>query len=135
MFFLTFFIFLCISSIFLVILSIFFILLESVIFVSTGALQATPGMEIFVMIQIAIGGIFILFMDEIVSKYGFGSGISLFIAAGVSQQIFIQLFRGTRKSFSSCTYVNMVYLWILKSFVLPHDLFLSPYNCCLQSEH
>jgi preprotein translocase subunit SecY len=31
-------------------------------------------------------------MDEIVSKWGFGSGISLFIAAGVSKTIFIQGF-------------------------------------------
>jgi preprotein translocase subunit SecY len=29
-------------------------------------------------------------MDEVVSKWGFGSGISLFIAAGVSQEIFIR---------------------------------------------
>jgi preprotein translocase subunit SecY len=32
----------------------------------------------------------ILFMDEIVSKWGFGSGVSLFIAAGVSQSVFIR---------------------------------------------
>jgi preprotein translocase subunit SecY len=31
-------------------------------------------------------------MDEIVAKWGFGSGISLFIAAGVAQQIFIRAF-------------------------------------------
>ena len=34
----------------------------------------------------------IMFMDEVVSKWGFGSGISLFIAAGVAQQIFIRAF-------------------------------------------
>lgn len=33
-----------------------------------------------------------MFMDEVVSKWGFGNGISLFIAAGVSQSVFIQLF-------------------------------------------
>jgi preprotein translocase subunit SecY len=31
-----------------------------------------------------------MFMDEIISKWGFGSGISLFIAAGVSEQIFVR---------------------------------------------
>jgi preprotein translocase subunit SecY len=31
-------------------------------------------------------------MDEVVSKWGFGSGISLFIAAGVSQSVFIRAF-------------------------------------------
>ena len=33
-----------------------------------------------------------MFRDEVISKWGFGSGISLFIAAGVAQQIFIRAF-------------------------------------------
>ncbi|RLM48966.1 preprotein translocase subunit SecY, partial [Halorubrum sp. Atlit-28R] len=37
--------------------------------------------------QIFVGGILILFMDEIVSKWGVGSGVGLFIIASVSQQI------------------------------------------------
>ncbi|MFN3527864.1 MAG: preprotein translocase subunit SecY, partial [Candidatus Altarchaeaceae archaeon] len=40
-----------------------------------------------VVLQIAIGSIMLAYMDEIVSKYGIGSGIGLFIAAGVSQTI------------------------------------------------
>jgi len=40
-----------------------------------------------VMIQLAIGGILVMFLDEVVSKWGIGSGVSLFIAAGVSQEI------------------------------------------------
>ncbi len=31
-------------------------------------------------------------MDELISKWGIGSGISLFIAAGVSQALFTGLF-------------------------------------------
>ena len=31
-----------------------------------------------------------MFMDEVVSKWGFGSGISLFIVAGVAQQLFVR---------------------------------------------
>ncbi|MEF8831093.1 MAG: preprotein translocase subunit SecY [Halobacteriales archaeon] len=42
--------------------------------------------------QIFIGGILILFMDEIISKWGVGSGIGLFIVAGVAQQLFGGLF-------------------------------------------
>lgn len=38
-------------------------------------------------IQIFIGGMLIYFMDEVVSKWGIGSGVSLFIIAGVSQQV------------------------------------------------
>jgi len=37
--------------------------------------------------QVFIGGVLILFMDEIVSKWGVGSGVGLFIIAAVSQQI------------------------------------------------
>ena len=42
--------------------------------------------------QIAVGGILILFMDEVVSKWGVGSGVGLFIIAGVSQQLVAGLF-------------------------------------------
>jgi len=55
-------------------------------------LAAALGVELwvvtaFLFIQICIGGILIMFMDEVVSKWGVGSGISLFIVAGISQQI------------------------------------------------
>jgi preprotein translocase subunit SecY len=43
------------------------------------------------VVQLIIGGLLILFMDEVVSKWGFGSGVSLFIAAGVSKEIVIRL--------------------------------------------
>ncbi len=41
----------------------------------------------FMILQLAIGGLLVLMMDEVVTKWGFGSGISLFIAANVSQRI------------------------------------------------
>lgn len=44
-----------------------------------------------VILQITIGSVLILFLDELVTKYGIGSGISLFIAAGVSLAVFIGL--------------------------------------------
>ncbi len=37
-----------------------------------------------VVLQIVLGSLAVLFLDELVTKYGIGSGISLFIAAGVS---------------------------------------------------
>jgi preprotein translocase subunit SecY len=37
--------------------------------------------------QIFVGGLLVLFMDEVVSKWGVGSGVSLFIIAGVSQRL------------------------------------------------
>ncbi|WP_225334774.1 preprotein translocase subunit SecY [Halomicrobium urmianum] len=42
--------------------------------------------------QIAVGGVLILFMDEVISKWGVGSGIGLFIVAGVSQRLMGGLF-------------------------------------------
>lgn len=45
-----------------------------------------------IFLQVFIGGVLILFMDEVVSKWGVGSGIGLFIVAGVSQQIIGGLF-------------------------------------------
>jgi preprotein translocase subunit SecY len=75
------------------ILGVFFIIVEAMIFVMMGGLAPSAGVSPMILIfQLLIGGIMIMLMDEVVTKYGFGSGISLFIAAGVSQQMFIQLF-------------------------------------------
>jgi len=41
-----------------------------------------------IVLQLFIGSYLVFLMDEVVSKWGIGSGISLFIAAGVAQQIF-----------------------------------------------
>ncbi|MFH1257524.1 MAG: preprotein translocase subunit SecY [Candidatus Micrarchaeota archaeon] len=51
----------------------------------------TPG-GLMVMLQLALGSIFLLYMDEVCQKYGIGSGVSLFIAAGVAQAIFVGSF-------------------------------------------
>ncbi|NQE46744.1 Protein translocase subunit SecY [ANME-1 cluster archaeon GoMg2] len=47
--------------------------------------------SLMLFLQVFAGGLLIYFMDEVVSKWGIGSGISLFILAGVSQQIIIGL--------------------------------------------
>jgi preprotein translocase subunit SecY len=41
-----------------------------------------------IVLQLFVGSYLVFLMDEVVSKWGIGSGISLFIAAGVAQQIF-----------------------------------------------
>ncbi|KUK44953.1 MAG: preprotein translocase subunit SecY [Methanothrix sp.] len=48
-----------------------------------------------IFVQICIGGVLILFMDEVVSKWGIGSGVGLFIVAGVSQSLITGLFNWT----------------------------------------
>ncbi|PIT84403.1 preprotein translocase subunit SecY [Candidatus Micrarchaeota archaeon CG10_big_fil_rev_8_21_14_0_10_45_29] len=52
--------------------------------VATGKVLSFGFTHFFVLLQIALASIGLLYLDEIVSKYGLGSGISLFIAAGVS---------------------------------------------------
>src|SRR3989338_1566588 len=74
-------------------LSIFFIIFESLIYVFMGGLNPEVGFSPWIIVsQLFIAGILILYMDEVVNKWGFGSGISLFIAAGVASQIFISAF-------------------------------------------
>ena len=45
-----------------------------------------------VILQLSFGGIIVMYMDEVVSKWGFGQGVSLFIAAGVAKTIMIRSF-------------------------------------------
>ncbi len=105
--------------------SFFFIIFEGCIYVFMGGL-APPALigatqikgtslffelELLLVFQLFLGGVLILFMDEIVSKWGFGSGISLFIAAGVSQQLFVRTFSwlpapGTSDAASGFTYAS-----------------------------
>ncbi len=57
------------------------------------ALGVGTGVITFIIfLQICIGGVLILFMDEVISKWGIGSGVGLFIVAGVSQQIVTGIF-------------------------------------------
>jgi preprotein translocase subunit SecY len=42
-----------------------------------------------IVVQLFIGSYLVFLMDELVSKWGIGSGISLFIAAGVAQSTFV----------------------------------------------
>ncbi|MEF8784192.1 MAG: preprotein translocase subunit SecY [Haloarculaceae archaeon] len=45
------------------------------------------GVKWLIFAQVFLGGILILYMDEVVSKWGVGSGVGLFIIAGVSQRL------------------------------------------------
>lgn len=46
------------------------------------------GVQFLMLAQVVGGGILLLYMDEIVSKWGVGSGVGLFIIAGISQRLF-----------------------------------------------
>ena len=81
--------------------TIFFILFESIVYVMLGGLAPDPALvgnpayfsfQLILIAQLVVGGFLVLLMDEVVSKWGFGSGVSLFIAAGVASEIFIRVF-------------------------------------------
>ncbi len=76
-------------------LTIIFAIFEAYAYVAFGVVNpATPGFAGFALLvgQLTLGGILVLFMDDVISKWGIGSGVSLFIAAGVSKSIFIGIF-------------------------------------------
>lgn len=74
-------------------LAIFFSFFEAAAFVLAGAVPVESGMFLtsFVILQLAMGGVIVILLDDLVSKWGFGSGVSLFIAAGVGSQIIVRV--------------------------------------------
>lgn len=74
-------------------LAIIFTVFEAAVLVLTGALApSSPELAWILILQIVIGGILIIFLDEVVSKWGFGSGVGLFIAGSVAQTILVGSF-------------------------------------------
>ncbi len=58
------------------------------VFAPGGFIDGQGMAQIIIIIQLFVGSYLVFLMDEVVSKWGIGSGISLFIAAGVAQAIF-----------------------------------------------
>jgi preprotein translocase subunit SecY len=77
------------------ILTVAFCFIEGIAYVLANAVppQSPDAFTVIALIlQLAFGGIIIMFMDEVVSKWGFGSGVSLFIVAGVAKTIMVRTF-------------------------------------------
>ena len=75
------------------VLSIVFTVFEASVLVLTGNIVPIDGSYTGLLIlQLVLGALVIIYLDEVVSKWGFGSGIGLFIAAGVCQQIMVGTF-------------------------------------------
>lgn len=74
------------------ILAILLSFFEAFVYVKFGLLTPAPGMFFLVLLQVALGSIVLLYLDEVIQKYGIGSGISLFIAGGVASSIFWRIF-------------------------------------------
>ena len=80
----------------------FFIIFESIIYVVMQGLQAAPGFTFLVIFQLMLGGLAIFYMDGLTTKWGFGSGVSLFIGAGVSWRIITSSFQFTNQQGINC---------------------------------
>jgi preprotein translocase subunit SecY len=83
-------------------LIIAFIVFEAVVYVMMNALQAMPGFTAIVITQLILGGLAIFYMDELSKKWGFGSGVSLFIGAGVSWRIITSAFQFVNQQGQNC---------------------------------
>ncbi|EEB73895.1 preprotein translocase subunit SecY [Thermococcus sp. AM4] len=75
--------------------SVFMSFFEAAIYVLAGAfgkvgVDITVTIAILLILQLGLGSTILIMLDELVSKWGIGSGISLFIAAGVSQQVMVK---------------------------------------------
>ena len=80
----------------------FFIIFEAVIYFSMQGLQAMPGFTGIVIFQLILGGLAIFYMDQVTQKWGFGSGVSLFIAAGVSWRLITSGFQFINQQGRNC---------------------------------
>jgi preprotein translocase subunit SecY len=85
---------------------IFFIIFEAIVYVIMGGLQAHAGFTGILIFQLILGGLAIMFMDEVLQKYGFknGGGVSLFIVAGVAWALFTALFQFMGPTGENCLF-------------------------------
>ena len=80
----------------------FFIIFEALIYVLMQGLQAAPGFAGILIFQLILGGLIIYYMNELSEKWGFGSGVSLFIGAGVSWRLFTSAFQFVNQQGRNC---------------------------------
>lgn len=80
----------------------FFIIFEALVYVLMNGLQPMPGFTGILIFQLILGGLAIYYMNELCEKWGFGSGVSLFIAAGVSWRLFTSAFQFVDQQGRSC---------------------------------
>ena len=79
------------------VLAIFLTIFNAIAYIAGGAFGRLPELGIqgafFIFFQLLFAGIIIILLDELLQKgWGLGSGVSLFIAAGVAGQIFWNCF-------------------------------------------
>jgi len=83
-------------------LVLFFIIFEASVYVLMNGLQAVPGYTGLVIFQLILGGLVIFYMNELCEKWGFGSGVSLFIGAGVSWRLVTSVLQFVDQQGANC---------------------------------
>ena len=74
-------------------LAIIVTVFEATVLVFANAVPAAAPSYVPIIIgQAILGGLLIIYLDEVVSKWGFGSGVGLFIVANVAQEIIVGTF-------------------------------------------
>ncbi len=85
-------------------LVLFFIIFEAMIYVLMKGLEAMPGFAGLLIFQLILGGLAIFYMDDVMGKWGFGSGVSLFIGAGVSWRLITSAFQFINQQGRNCLF-------------------------------
>jgi len=91
-----------------------------------GRAELGLGRMLFLILQLVFGSVILIYLDELVSKYGFGSGISLFIAGGVAAEIFWRAFTPIGPEYGAVP--NLIRAFIPGSPVSIHDAFFTTTN-------
>jgi len=112
-------------------LTIIVTVVEAAAFVMTGIIQITrvsfEGLLI-VFVQLVVATLILMLLDEMVQKgWGIGSGISLFIAVGVSQMIFWDIFSPLTVAGEPYGVIPYV-IYALLSGIPINNLFIRPGN-------
>ncbi|MEM0097077.1 MAG: preprotein translocase subunit SecY [Conexivisphaerales archaeon] len=77
------------------VLTFVFIIVEAVFYVVSGVIGTvgSPTIALIVIIQLIVASLIVFLLDQMIQKgWGLGSGISLFILAGISMQIMLDVF-------------------------------------------
>ena len=74
------------------VLSVIFIFVYSTLYARGSFGQVGSRTLIFLIIQLSLGSFMLMMLDDLVSKWGIGSGISLFILAGVTTRVMWSIF-------------------------------------------
>ena len=107
-------------------LVMFFIIFEALVYVLMQGLQASPGFVQIVILQLILGGLAIFYMAEVADKWGFGSGVSLFIGAGISWRLFTSAFQFVNQQGRNClldfnnTFCSGKVLSLIQSIIARH---------------